>query len=95
VIRHIVTFRLNATATAEAVERIRSELARLTCPGRVAFTMGPDLGLHHGNLDLALVADFVDLDAYRAYDADAEHDRIRRELIAPISERIERCQFQL
>jgi hypothetical protein len=93
-IRHVVTFRLNAAATAEAVERIRSELAGLPCPGRIAFTMGPDLGLRPGNLDVALVADFVDLEAYQAYDADAEHDRIRRELIAPVSERIERCQFE-
>ena len=93
-IRHVVTFRLTTTATAEAVERIRAELAGLTCPGRIAFTMGPDLGLRPGNLDVAQVADFVDLEAYQAYDADAEHDRIRRELIAPVSERIERCQFE-
>lgn len=94
-IRHIVAFRLNATATPEQVERIRSELAGLTCPGRVAFTMGPDLGLRPGNLDLALVADFEDLDAFAAYDQDPEHNRIRQELIAPITERIERCQFAL
>jgi len=94
-IRHIVAFRLNDTATPEAVERIRSELAGLTCPGRVAFTMGPDLGLRPGNLDVALVADFVDVEAYQSYDDDPEHDRIRRELIAPVSARIERCQFQL
>jgi hypothetical protein len=94
-IRHIVALRLNGSATPERVARIRSELAALDVPGRVAFTMGPDLGLRAGNLDLALVADFDDVESYRAYDADPEHDRIRRELIAPIAERVERCQFEL
>jgi hypothetical protein len=94
-IRHIVLFKLNASATPEAVEQIRAELAGLSCPGRHGFTMGPDLRLRDGNMDLALVADFDDLEAYRAYDTDAEHERIRRDLIAPVAERIARCQFQL
>jgi Stress responsive A/B Barrel Domain len=94
-IRHIVGFRLNASASPEHVERIRSELAGLACPGRVAFSMGTDLGLRPGNLDLALVADFIDLAAFRAYDQDPEHNRIRQELIAPVTDRIERIQFEL
>lgn len=94
-IRHIVAFRLNAQATPERVEHIRAELAGLDCPGRVAFTMGRDLGLRPGNLDLAIVADFVDTDAFVAYDTDAEHDRVRRDLIAPVVERTERCQFEM
>jgi hypothetical protein len=57
--------------------------------------MGPDLGLRAGNLGMGLVADFVDEAAFRAYDADPEHDRIRREMIAPVVSRLERCQFQL
>ncbi len=67
----------------------------MSCPGRTAFTMGPDLGLRPGNYDVAIVADFDDVDSYQAYDTDPDHDRIRRELIAPISERMERCQFLL
>lgn len=94
-IRHIVLFRLNQTATPERVEQIRAQLAALPCPGRTSFTMGPDLALRAGTMDVALVADFTDVDAFRAYDADPEHDRIRRELIAPIAERLERCQFAL
>ena len=94
-LRHIVLFRLNASATPARVEEIRSALAGLACPGRESFTMGPDLGLRPGNMDLALVADFTDLAAFAAYDRDPEHDRIRRELIAPVAERLERCQFEL
>lgn len=94
-LRHIVLFRLNDRGSAERVQEVRAALSQLDCPGRVAFTMGSDLGLREGNLDVAMVADFTDLAAYRAYDADPEHDRIRRELIAPIAERLERCQFEV
>lgn len=94
-LRHIVLFQLTDSATVEQVDDIRAQLAALAFPGRTSFTMGADLGLRPGNFDLALVADFTDIDAYRAYDADPEHDRIRRELIAPIAARIERCQFEV
>jgi hypothetical protein len=94
-IRHVVLFRLNASATPEAVARIGAELAALTCAGRTSFTMGADLGLRPGNLDLAMVADFESREAFTAYDTDAEHDRIRRQLIAPTTERLERCQFEI
>src|SRR5579875_3927865 len=57
--------------------------------------MGMDAGLRDGNMDVAIVGDFEDEDAYRAYDADPEHNRIRRELLAPIAERVERCQYRI
>ncbi len=94
-IRHILMVRLTASATSQQLERIGAELAALTCPGRTAFTMGPDLGLRDGNMDLAMVADFTDIGAYQAYDTDPEHTRIRRDLIVPIAERLERCQIEL
>ena len=34
-------------------------------------------------------------DAYRIYDADPEHNRIRQEMIAPFSVLVERVQFRL
>jgi hypothetical protein len=95
VIRHIVLMELSPDATSEQIDRIHSELAALNSPGRVAFVMGPDLGLRAGNMDLALVADFADAAAFQAYDTDAEHVRIRRDLIAPIASRFERCQFEI
>jgi hypothetical protein len=94
-IRHVILVGVNSTATPERLARLRSELAALDCPGRTAFSMGPDLGLAPGNLDLAMVADFEDREAFEAYNRDPEHDRIRRELIAPIAERVERCQFEI
>ena len=41
------------------------------------------------------MSDFVDEDAYRDYDADPEHNRLRRDLLGPIAEHVERCQFSL
>jgi hypothetical protein len=54
-----------------------------------------DLGLREGNMPYAFVAEFEDEAAYRAYDAHAEHNRIRRELLAPIVERLERFQYEV
>ncbi len=63
--------------------------------GMLALTVGRDAGLRDGNAELGIVADFADEAAYRAYDEDAEHNRIRRELLAPILDHAERCQFRV
>lgn len=94
-IRHILLIRCKDSVSPEVVAPIRAALEALDCPGRLSFTMGPDLGLRPGNMDVAMVADFADLASYTAYDQDEEHGRIRREMIAPIAERLERCQFEL
>jgi hypothetical protein len=94
-IRHVVLFQFADRATPEQLEEIRARLAQLDAPGRTAFAMGPDLGLRDGNMQVAMVADFTDVEAYQAYDADADHGWIRSHLIAPIAERLERCQFEV
>jgi hypothetical protein len=94
-IRHIVLLELNDAAAADRIAEIKRQLTALVCPGRTAFAMGVDLGLREGNMDLAIVCDFTDADAFRAYDADGEHNRIRSDLIAPLTVRVERSQFEL
>jgi len=94
-IRHIVLIRLNQAATPEAVQQIHAALHALDAPGRTSFTMGPDLGLLPGNMDVAIVTDFTDAEAFGAYDTDPAHNRIRQEMIGPVAERLERCQFEL
>ena len=64
-------------------------------PGVGGIVAGQDLGLREGNASYCLTVDFPDEAAYRAYDLDEEHNRIRRELFAPISESIRRIQFRL
>ena len=56
---------------------------------------GPDLGLREGNAHFVLTLDLPDEESYRVYDADDEHNRIRRELFAPLCSSIERIQFRL
>ncbi|MEJ2860832.1 Dabb family protein [Actinomycetospora flava] len=95
-IRNVVVGRIREDVPAEQVEAAIQALRDLTVEG-VEFRVvgGRDLGLRDGNAHFALTADFVSEDAYRIYDADPEHNRIRRELFAPIAESIDRIQFAL
>lgn len=95
-IRNVVMGRLRSGVSAAEIEPGLQALRDLTVEG-VEFTLvaGVDAGLRDGNAGYALTCDFADEDAYRVYDADAEHNRIRREMIAPLSESVERVQFHL
>ena len=87
----MVVGRLRAAAALDAA---LGASAGLQLPGRVAVHVGRDLGLRDGGWS-AITNDWVDEDAYRGYDLDEEHNRIRRELFAPIAEQIVRVQFAL
>ncbi len=95
-IRHIimVTFKPEATETQVAVLTDAWEDFRSRYRGLLGLTFGRDLGLRDGNMSMAAVFDFVDEDAFRAFDVDDHHNAVRRE-IAAFVERAERCQFQL
>lgn len=93
-IRNVVMVRLTPDHDPEAVAAIRDGFAALNTPGTVSYTIGPDLGLKEGTWSFAIVADFTDEDAYRVYDLDAEHNRLRGEL-APHTSDIARVQFAL
>ena len=43
----------------------------------------------------AITNDWQDADAYRVYDAEEEHNRLRREISAVICEEIARVQFTI
>jgi hypothetical protein len=96
VIRNVVVGRLKHGVAPEEVEPALQALRDLKVAG-VDFTLvaGVDLGLRDGSASYALTCDLVDEDAYRVYDADPEHNRIRREMFAPLSASIERVQFRL
>ncbi len=57
-------------------------------------TIGYDLGLREGNWSFAIVADFTDGEAYRAYDQDPAHNHARAGLL-PLTEQIARIQFEM
>jgi hypothetical protein len=93
VIRNVVVGRLKDGVTREEAERALAAIAALELTGCLDMRVGVDAGLREGNWDWSITADFADIDAYRRYDLDEEHNRIRREMFAPISEDIVRIQF--
>jgi len=95
VIRNVVLIKLKAGTSPENVERLVNELQGLQIPGLINISTGTDAGLREGNMDFVIVVDLEDEAAYRIYDEDAEHNRIRRDLVAPITERVERIQYKI
>jgi hypothetical protein len=95
VIRNVVVGRLHPGVALEAIRPGLDAVLALDPHGLVSCRLGTDLGLRDGSWDYAITSDFVDEAAYRAYDEDAEHNRIRRELIAPLSAQIARVQFSV
>ena len=96
-IRNVVMGRLHPDADLEQLEAGLAGLRALCgdggIEGLVSLTCGRDAGLREGNWDYAVTADLVDEQAYVRYDEDEQHNRIRRELLGPLSEQIVRVQF--
>ena len=102
VIRNVVVGRLRATddpdQRAVDVAMLHEGLAgiaALQLPGLLAMNVGCDLGLRDGGWTFAITNDWQDADAYRVYDAEEEHNRLRREIFAVICEEIARVQFTI
>lgn len=93
-IRNVVLVELKPGHDPEELATIQDGFRALACPGTLSYSLGNDLGLREGNWSFAIVADFVDADAYRAYDLDAVHNRLRARL-APLATRVARAQFEL
>jgi len=86
--------RLKPDQDATEVAELQEVFRNLNCPGTVSYTIGSDLGLREGNWSFAIVADFIDTAAYRAYDLDAAHNAARARL-APMLAEAARVQFQI
>lgn len=94
-IRNVVVARLRPDATREDAEQGLTAMKALQIDGLLDMKVGRDAGLREGNWDLAITADFADAAAYQRYDADEEHNRIRREIFAVICAEIVRIQFEV
>jgi hypothetical protein len=100
-IRNVVVGRLRPAAD-EAQQAADAALLRhglaaigaLRFPGLLATAIGTDAGLREGGWDFAITNDWQDAEAYRVYDLDEEHNRIRREVFAVICQEIARVQFE-
>jgi hypothetical protein len=93
-IRNIVVGRVRAGVPREDVEKALAAIEALEPEGLLDMRTGVDAGLRPGNWSFSITADFVDEDAYIRYDLEEEHNRVRRELIAPICDDVARIQFR-
>ena len=95
-IRNVVVGRLRDDVAPAEIEKGLQALRDLRIEGLdLDLKAGVDLGLREGNAHFVLTLDLPDEQSYRVYDADDEHNRIRRELFAPLCSSIERIQFRL
>ena len=96
-IRHVVCMRFSPDAPAEGPQGIVDALRELPAliPEIAAYHVGLDVGVNPPSWDLAVSADFADVDGYVAYRDHPEHQQRIRDLIDPIvAERVS-VQFEL
>ncbi len=93
-IRNVVLGRVRPGSSPEDLEEALDAIMALKADGLIEMRVGVDAGLREGNWSYAITADFVDGESYRRYDLDEEHNRVRREMFAPLSEEIARVQFE-
>ncbi len=84
--RHVVLLRWIPEATAEQRAAVESGLATLPSliPEIRSYVFGADAHVNEGNFDLAVVADFDDLDGYLVYRDQPDHVALIAERIRPI-----------
>ena len=94
-VRNVTLVQFKPGTSDAYVASIVDAMRALKIPSMLRLSMGKDLLLQDGNMDFAVVADFVDAAAFRAFDTDAEHIRIRKEMTGPVLARYERVQYEL
>jgi hypothetical protein len=84
-LRHVVLFTWTEDTAPETRAATLAALGRLPeeVGGMTAFAVGPDAGITEGNSHAALVADFPDEAAYRAYATDPRHLAVIAEHVKP------------
>ncbi|MGY1748698.1 MULTISPECIES: Dabb family protein [unclassified Modestobacter] len=84
-LRHVVLFTWTPETSPEVRAAAVAALRRLPAEvgGMTSFAVGPDAHLVDGNADVALVADFPDVQAFRAYADDPRHLAVLTEHVRP------------
>ena len=93
---HVVLFRWKPDASPAQIEPVKPALDALatTLSGVVRYSCGSSLGLTETSYDFGVIGIFEDKAAWDAYMSNAEHDRIRQELIFPIAGERAGIQFE-
>jgi hypothetical protein len=93
-ITHIYVAKLKPGVSDEQLTAWLEAIAKLRIEGMLELRSGIDLGLREGNYDVAITADFTNVDAWHRYNDDQLHNQIRAEHAKPIVEAQQRVQFQ-
>ncbi len=96
-IRHVALFRFKEDAPEDAARFLEEGLFQLaqTITEISAYEYGPDLGLREGNFDFAVVADFENSEAFKAYAVHPDHQAFIQDRIAKVVEERVSIQFDL
>ena len=86
IFRHVVLFRWQPGTSAAQVAALERVLAALPAevPRIRAYRFGADAQQTPGNFDFAIVADFDDVEAWRAYVAHPAHQKLVADHIRPL-----------
>ena len=86
IFRHVVLFRWQPGTTPAQLEALERALALLPTqvPQIRAYRYGADAKETPGNFDFAIVADFDDVENWRAYVGHPAHQRLIAEYIRPL-----------
>ena len=94
-IRNVVVGRVRPGTDPAHVQEALDAIVGLPVPGPADVRVGLDAGLRPGAWSSATTSDFVDAEAHRVDDAEAEHNSIRREQFDPVCEETARVQFEV
>lgn len=94
-VRNVTLVDFKQDAPADQSAKAAQRLLQLRCHGMHHLDAGIDLGLQDGNATFGVICDFETPEAYNVYDADALHNEIRADDIAPYTATIRRVQFEL
>ena len=86
---------LKPGTTDAQMEALRDALAAVPFERRRAFTFGRDLDLVENTVDIVMISDFDDEQAYRDWSVDPSHRAVSARFLQPIAERITRGQIRM
>lgn len=94
-IRHVAVFRWKDETTAAQVAAVSAALDDLAprITSARSYSHGPNVQPAAGRWDYAVVAEFDDLDGWRAYDEHPTHAVVREDVIVPLVAERTNLQF--
>jgi hypothetical protein len=95
VIRSVIMVDLKPGVSDEQVAALRDALAAVPFERRRSFLLRRDLNLVENTVDLVLISEFDDEQAYRDWSVDPGHRAVSAQFLRPIAERVTRGQIEI